>query len=193
MNTMLSEFYGKFIHDIGTIVEEERPDPSKFEAVFAILADVKDWKPAKTVGKRTYDDKAFVASVKEQAAEGKRPLSARQLQFLVRMAVMYADQIPDCENRLKEAGLGAAKPAVERADPELVAICFEALDRIGGMERNFVLRGASAEENENGFHGIRPPNQNNAPGSDTEMVPEPGVSYLSIYQRMPCKFSAKFL
>ena len=26
--------------------------------------------------------------------------------------------------------------------------------RIGGMERNFVLRGAAAEENENGFHGI---------------------------------------
>ena len=149
MNTMLSEFYGKFIHDIGTIVEEERPDPSKFEAVFAILADVKDWKPAKTIGKRTYDDKAFVASVKEQAAEGKRPLSARQLQFLVRMAVMYADQIPDCENRLKEAGLGAAKPAVERADPELVAFCFEALDRIGGMEKNPFLK-SLREQNDRG-------------------------------------------
>ena len=149
MNTMLSEFYGKFIHDIGTIVEEERPDPSKFEAVFAILADVKDWKPAKTVGKRTYDDKAFVASVKEQAAEGKRPLSARQLQFLVRMAVMYADQIPDCENRLKEAGLGAAKPAVERADPELVAFCFEAIDRIGGMEKNPFLK-SLREQNDRG-------------------------------------------
>ena len=149
MNTMLSEFYAKFIKDIGTIVEEERPDPSKFEAVFAILADVKDWKPAKTVGKRTYDDKAFVASVKEQAAEGKRPLSARQLQFLVRMAVMYADQIPDCENRLKEAGLGAAKPAVERADPELVAFCFEALDRIGGMEKNPFLK-SLREQNDRG-------------------------------------------
>ena len=149
MNTMLSEFYGKFIHDIGTIVEEERPDPSKFEAVFAILADVKDWKPAKTIGKRTYDDKAFVASVKEQAAEGKRPLSARQLQFLVRMAVMYADQIPDCENRLKEAGLGAAKPAVERADPELVAFCFEAIDRIGGMEKNPFLK-SLREQNDRG-------------------------------------------
>ena len=149
MNTMLSEFYAKFIQDIGTIVEEERPDPSKFEAVFAILADVKDWKPAKTVGKRTYDDKAFVASVKEQAAEGKRPLSARQLQFLVRMAVMYADQIPDCENRLKEAGLGAAKPAVERADPELVAFCFEALDRIGGMEKNPFLK-SLREQNDRG-------------------------------------------
>ena len=149
MNTMLSEFYGKFIHDIGTIVEEERPDPSKFEAVFAILADVKDWKPAKTVGKRTYDDKAFVASVKEQAAEGKRPLSARQLQFLVRMAVMYADQIPDCENRLKEAGLGAAKPAVERADPELVAFCFEVIDRIGGMDKNPFLK-SLREQNDRG-------------------------------------------
>ena len=149
MNTMLSEFYAKFIKDIGTIVEEERPDPSKFEAVFAILADVKDWKPAKTVGKRTYDDKAFVASVKEQAAEGKRPLSARQLQFLVRMAVMYADQIPDCENRLKEAGLGAAKPAVERADPELVAFCFEAIDRIGGMEKNPFLK-SLREQNDRG-------------------------------------------
>ena len=149
MNTMLSEFYGKFIHDIGTIVEEERPDPSKFEAVFAILADVKDWKPAKTIGKRTYDDKAFVASVKEQAAEGKRPLSARQLQFLVRMAVMYADQIPDCENRLKEAGLGAAKPAVERADPELVAFCFEVIDRIGGMEKNPFLK-SLREQNDRG-------------------------------------------
>ena len=149
MNTMLSEFYAKFIKDIGTIVEEERPDPSKFEAVFAILADVKDWKPAKTVGKRTYDDKAFVASVKEQAAEGKRPLSARQLQFLVRMAVMYADQIPDCENRLKEAGLGAAKPAVERADPELVAFCFEVIDRIGGMEKNPFLK-SLREQNDRG-------------------------------------------
>ena len=149
MNTMLSEFYAKFIKDIGTIVEEERPDPSKFEAVFAILADVKDWKPAKTVGKRTYDDKAFVASVKEQAAEGKRPLSARQLQFLVRMAVMYADQIPDCENRLKEAGLGAAKPAVERADPELVAFCFEVIDRIGGMDKNPFLK-SLREQNDRG-------------------------------------------
>jgi len=136
MDEMLSQFYGKFISDISTIVEEERPDPSKFNAVFAILSDVKEWKPAKTVGKRTYDDKAFVESVKEQAAEGKRALSSRQLQFLVRMALMYADQIPDCETRLNEAGLGTTKPAVERADPELVAYCFSVMDRIGGMDKN---------------------------------------------------------
>ena len=149
MNAMLSDFYAKFIQDIGTIVEEERPDPSKFDAVFAILADVKKWTPPKTVGKRTYDDKAFVESVKEQAAEGKRALSARQLQFLVRMAVMYADQIPNCEQRLKDAGLGATRPAVEKANPELVKFCFEAMARIGGMEKNPFLK-SLREQNDRG-------------------------------------------
>ena len=149
MNAMLSDFYAKFIQDIGTIVEEERPDPSKFDAVFAILADVTKWTPPKTVGKRTYDDKAFVESVKEQAAEGKRALSARQLQFLVRMAVMYADQIPNCEQRLKDAGLGATRPAVEKANPELVKFCFEAMARIGGMEKNPFLK-SLREQNDRG-------------------------------------------
>ena len=149
MNAMLSDFYAKFIQDIGTIVEEERPDPSKFDAVFAILADVTKWAPPKTVGKRTYDDKAFVESVKEQAAEGKRALSARQLQFLVRMAVMYADQIPNCEQRLKDAGLGATRPAVEKANPELVKFCFEAMARIGGMEKNPFLK-SLREQNDRG-------------------------------------------
>lgn len=137
MDTMLSEFYAHFIKDIGTIVEEERPPKEKFDAVFEVLADVKEWTPPKKVGNRVYDDKAFVESVKEQAADPKRPLSARQLQFLVRMASMYAKQIPNCEERLAAAGLGvAAKQAVERADPELVAYCFEVMDRIGGMEEN---------------------------------------------------------
>ena len=149
MDAMLSEFYAKFMKDIGTIVEEERPDPAKFDAVFAILADVQKWTPPKTVGKRTYDDKAFVESVKEQAAEGKRALSARQLQFLVRMAVMYADQIPNCGQRLKDAGLGATKPAVEKANPELVKFCFEAMARIGGMEKNPFLK-SLREQNDRG-------------------------------------------
>ena len=139
MDAMLSAFYGKFIRDIGVIVEEERPATEKFDAVFAILADVQQWQPAKKVGKRVYDDKAFVESVQKQMDE-KKPLSARQLQFLVRMAMMYKDQIPDCEDRLAAAGLGTSKAVVERADPEVVAFCFETMERIGGMERNPFLK-----------------------------------------------------
>ncbi len=139
MNQMLSEFYVKFLEAIG---EANDPPPAlaKFEFVFSLLAQVKEWTPAKKVGKRVYDDQAFVASVKEQAAEGKHPLSARQLEFLVKMAVQYADQIPGCVDKLKEAGLGAGASLVQKADPQLVAYCFDVMDRIGGMMTNPFLK-----------------------------------------------------
>jgi len=134
MNRMLSDFYAKFLKDLAEC-EDPPPDMAKFEFVFGLLDNVKEWTPAKKVGKRIYDDKAFVESVKEQASSGK-PLSARQLEFLVKMAVQYAAQIPDCEAKLKEAGLGAGASLVQKADPELVKYCFDLFDRIGGMPNN---------------------------------------------------------
>ena len=139
MNQMLSAFYAKFLKEIGEC-SDPPPDRAKFDFVFGLLGEVREWKPAKRVGKRVYDDKAFFESVREQAAEGKRPLSARQLEFLIKMAVQYDGQIADCEKRLKEAGLGAGATLAEKADPELVAFCFETLDRIGGMMSNPFLK-----------------------------------------------------
>ena len=139
MNQMLSEFYARFLKEVGACAEPP-PDRSKFEFVFGLLDQVRTWKPAKKVGKRIYDDKAFFESVKEQAAAGQRPLSGRQLEFLVKMAVQYADQIPDCEKQLKEAGLGAGASFAQKADPELVRFCFETMDRIGGMMENPFLK-----------------------------------------------------
>ena len=139
MNAMLSDFYAKFLKEINDSVEPP-PDRAKFDLVFSLLSEVTEWKPAKKIGKRTYDDKAFVESVKEQAAEGKRPLSARQLEFLVKMAVMYQAQIANCESRLKEKGLGAGATLVPRADAELVKYCFLTMDRIGGMLKNPFLK-----------------------------------------------------
>ena len=98
MNQMLSEFYARFLKEVGACAEPP-PDRSKFEFVFGLLDQVRTWKPAKKVGKRIYDDKAFFESVKEQAAGGQRPLSGRQLEFLVKMAVQYADQIPQCVHK----------------------------------------------------------------------------------------------
>ena len=139
MNQMLSEFYARFLKEVGACAEPP-PDRSKFAFVFGLLDQVRTWKPAKKVGKRIYDDKAFFESVKEQAAGGQRPLSGRQLEFLVKMAVQYADQIPQCESQLKEAGLGAGASLVQKADPELVKFCFETMDRIGGMLENPFLK-----------------------------------------------------
>ena len=139
MNDMLSRFYAKFLKEIGEAMEPP-PDRAKFDTVFALLSNVKEWKPAKKVGKRVYDDQAFVKSVREQVAAGQRPPSARQLQFLVRMAMMYASQIPDCEAKLKAAGLAVGTSAVEKADPALVRYCFDALMKMGGTGKNPFLK-----------------------------------------------------
>ena len=148
MNQMLSEFYAKFLAAIGG-ADDPPPDRAKFDFVFSLLGQVKTWKPAKKVGKRVYDDQAFVASVREQAEDGKRALSARQLEFLVKMAVQYADQIPGCEEQLKEAGLGAGATLAQKADVQLVKFCFDTMDRIGGMDANPFLK-SLREQFENG-------------------------------------------
>ena len=108
MNAMLSEFYVKFSAGIAACAEPA-PDREKVEFVISLLDEVNEWKEPKTVGKRTYDDKAFVDSFRKQL-EGDRPFSARQLEFLVRMVMMYSSQIRDAEARLKERGLFAANP-----------------------------------------------------------------------------------
>lgn len=139
MNAMLSDFYAKFLEALRNATPAP-PSSEKFELVFSLLDQVRTWKEPKKVGKRIYDDKAFVASVKEQMASG-RPLSARQLEFLVRMVSVYADQIPGAEQKLREAGIGAGAATVpQKADEGLVKYCFEVMDRIGGMLKNPFLK-----------------------------------------------------
>ena len=153
MDQMLSEFYVKFLGAMPT--PAPAPDRSKFEAVFAMFDEVKKWNEPKTVGKRVYDDKAFVESVKEQAAKGERELSARQLDFLVRLAISYSSQIADADARLAKLGfLGKAAAPVEKADPELVKWAFGVLDRIGGFEKNRFLN--SLREQFEGGRGLSP-------------------------------------
>lgn len=140
MDAMLSDFYAKFLTDVAACAEPA-PDREKFDEVFALLDNVKVWKEPKKVGRRVYDDKAFVESVREQAESGDRPLSAKQLEYLVRMALLYADQIPGVEKKMKDLGLaGNAVVRGEKADPEVVKYCFELMDRIGGMTRNPFLK-----------------------------------------------------
>ncbi|MBQ7234064.1 MAG: type I DNA topoisomerase [Kiritimatiellae bacterium] len=140
MDVMLSDFYSKFVKELAACAEPA-PDRAMFDEVFKLLGNVKTWKEPKKVGKRVYDDKAFVESVREQADKGEKALSSRQLEFLVRMALVYADQIPGVEKKLKELGLaGNAVVRGEKADPEMVNYCFELMDRIGGMNKNPFLK-----------------------------------------------------
>ncbi len=151
MDDMLSAFYAKFLKAVAD-AKDPAPDASKFETVFGLLGSVSQWKEPKTVGKRTYDDKAFVESVMRQRDEGK-PLSTRQLECLVRMALMYSAQIPRCEEVLRDAGLAGPQPQkAEVVDPELVRWTFQTADRIGGMMKNQFLK--SLREQFDGGRGL---------------------------------------
>ena len=118
MNAMLSDFYAKFLKAIAACADTSADRP-KFAAAFALLEKVTDWEPARTVGKRTYDDRAFVESLRRQFNEGK-PMSPRQLWSLSRVVRKYAAQIPGAADAAKEVAPPEAAPSVnERTKVEV--------------------------------------------------------------------------
>jgi len=76
-----------------------------------LLADVTFKDPYK-VGQRTFDDKAFYLSLKQQA-EGGKALSDNQINYLNRLVRKYADQIDNYDEVAGELGLGPESAAGE--------------------------------------------------------------------------------
>ena len=135
-NDMLSGFYRQFTAWVRD-AQEPPPPTEKFTALFELLDEVKTWRPPMTIGKRTFGDREFVESVRQQLAEGKMPVSEKQLQALVKVAVAYRDQIRDGEMRLVDLGYGPEIDRVKNApSDELVKWCFQTIDRIGGLTKN---------------------------------------------------------
>jgi DNA topoisomerase-1 len=81
------------------------PDPVSIEKLQA-LGGVTTWAEPRTFGKRTYDDQAFVASLREQV-EGGRRLSEAQAGVLDRILLKYTGQIPDFAERALAWGMAA--------------------------------------------------------------------------------------
>ena len=136
---MLSAFYAKFL-DWLAAAKDPPPDPARFRALFALFDEVKEWHAPKMRGKRVYDDRAFVASVREQMEAEPEKLSERQLRVLATLAVSYRAQIADADARLTALGWGDLVDRVKEAPPEeLVHDCFTALEQQGQMEGNKFL------------------------------------------------------
>ena len=145
---MLSAFYAKF-QDWLAAAKDPPPDPERFRALFALFDEVKDWREPKTRGKRVYDDRAFVESVREQMEKEPQKLSERQLRVLATMAVSYRAQIADADARLAALGWGDLVDRVREAPPEeLVRDCFAALERQGQMEGNRFLASLLKQANQ---------------------------------------------
>ncbi|MBR1871511.1 MAG: hypothetical protein IJ802_06770 [Kiritimatiellae bacterium] len=132
---MLSDFYRRFTAWLAA-AKEPPPPIEKFTELLKLFEDVTRWKDPIVVGKRHFSDQEFVSSVKRQIAEAK-PLSEKQLNALVKLAIAYRAQMPDGEMKLIDLGWGPELDKVKNApSEELVKWCFQTLDRIGGMEHN---------------------------------------------------------
>jgi len=101
---MLEKFYGSF----QGWVEKAKAPPADLNVVrgmLDLLGGVKEWNPATKRGKKTYSDEKFVVSVKEQMESGEPPLTDRQQEALVKLAMRYKEQIPALESRFNEMGM----------------------------------------------------------------------------------------
>jgi len=85
--------------------EEAQREPPAEESIrkLALLEGITFDEPRK-VGKRTYDDGEFSASLRGQVQEGRR-LTENQTRYLDRLLVKYRDQIPDFDRVSEDLGL----------------------------------------------------------------------------------------
>jgi len=103
------------------LAEAKRPPEPPREATqrkLALLKSVTFHEPRK-VGKRTYDDRAFCESLRQQVESGKR-LTENQIRYLDKLLIKYSEQIADFDALAEELGLHQSQePHQQQAEPVL--------------------------------------------------------------------------
>ncbi len=153
--SMLSDFYGSF----EKWVADSKEPPAEKELVrdlLGVLKQVQQWAPESKRGKKTYSDKAFVESVQEQLEEGKKAVSMRQVEALVKMLGRYKDQLGDVQPLVERAGLQAlyrTAAAPKQPPRQTTHQKLELLDAIQFDEPRKV--GAKVYDDEKFCHSLR--------------------------------------
>jgi len=106
---------------LAALLDEKPPEPPQpsTRLKLELLAAVTFQPPEKRRG-RTYDDKAFVESLRHRVDQN-RGLSPAQIQVLDRMVLKYAEQIPDLEALREQLHLGEASQAEDAESAGLLA------------------------------------------------------------------------
>lgn len=110
---MLFNLACKYMAQIGNeqvnALKLEKPEAPRTETHRKLeLLEQVEFSPARKIGKRTYDDKKFCDSLRQQVQNGRR-LSDRQVAALDAVLTKYADQIENFESIKAELNM-AAKP-----------------------------------------------------------------------------------
>jgi DNA topoisomerase I len=99
-----------------------QPDPPRQDVLKKLeLLKTIQFKEARTVGKKVYDDRVFADSLRAQF-EGGRCLSPNQIHYLDRLVMKYSDQIPNFESLTQELGLQEAAAAEDKESGPLLEL-----------------------------------------------------------------------
>ncbi|MEI8138416.1 MAG: type I DNA topoisomerase [bacterium] len=128
---MLRNFYVNFVEWMKA-AKGPAPDSAKVGRVLAVLEHIKEWGPEVKRGRRTYSDKKFADSIREQMEKAEKPLSMRQFESLGRIALRYREQIPGVEATITESGLGLLLEEKPDVPPEPSTV--EKMSLLKGME-----------------------------------------------------------
>jgi DNA topoisomerase-1 len=101
--TMLGAFNGKLNGWLANTAEPPADQGAAGEVLTA-LEKVREWAAPEGEGKRAFDDRKFVDSVRRQWSGGEKPLSQRQLGALLRLAGKYKDQAPEIAQAAAKVG-----------------------------------------------------------------------------------------
>ena len=92
------------------------PSEGQLGDILALFDSVQEWRPAVTRKGRTWDDREFLGSLKDQFAQ-RNQLSFKQVSALKRLVGVYAKQIPDYAAAVEKFGLPPARAPRKAAKP----------------------------------------------------------------------------
>lgn len=113
---LMADFHEKFSAWMEN-AREPAADRAKVAAVLQEFTQVKEWAPSLKRGRRIYDDARFIESITEQLNGGGRPVTERQLDTIVKMALRYHEQIPGVRERMMQLGFKELATAAETLPP----------------------------------------------------------------------------
>ncbi|NOY82250.1 MAG: type I DNA topoisomerase [Kiritimatiellaeota bacterium] len=101
---MLREFYDNFREWVTGLPPGERPDNERAAAFLAAFPEDLEWDPPVKRGKRVFDDRRFIDSLRSQVENGKS-LSDKQWAAAVALAARYADRVPKLREAVEKLGM----------------------------------------------------------------------------------------
>jgi DNA topoisomerase-1 len=99
--TMLQNFYDNFAKWLNDAKFAGAPENAKAEALLALMENVTTWAEPEKSGRRTYDDKKFFTSLKDQFEKDKS-MTEKQWGALLQLALKYKEQISGFDDFVTE-------------------------------------------------------------------------------------------